>query len=55
MPWGEGVVAAVVGRGCPLPVVRWLMAEGAPVGCGEEAEAEAALREVEAAGCVEEA
>lgn len=53
VPWGEGVVTAAVGRGCPLPVVRWLLVEGAPVGCGEEVEA--ALKEMEGLGGVEEA
>ncbi len=54
VPWGEGVVVEAIGCGCPLPVVRWLLAEGAPV--GSEEEVEAALKEVEAsseAGVVE--
>lgn len=38
VPWGAGVVAEATGCGCPLPVVRWLLAEGAPVGSEEEVE-----------------
>ncbi len=40
VPWGQGLARAAADAGLPGPVLDWMEAEGAPVGRGEEAEAE---------------
>ncbi len=45
VPWGtEGVVVQAVKKGCQLPVLRWLVEQGAPVGSAGDME-EAVARE----------
>ncbi len=53
VPWDVGfTVAEAVGEGCPAPVLRWLVEQGAPVGRKREMEqaVAAAEREGEAGG-----
>ncbi len=39
VPWGKGVLWEAVGRDCPLPVLKWMVAHGAPAGPREVARA----------------
>ncbi len=44
VPWGaDNVVVQAVQRGCPLPVLRWLVEQGAPVGGAGAMEAAVAV------------
>ncbi len=52
VPWPQGLLPYLVSRQCPLPVLRWLVAEGAPAGAGEVAEAVEAAVSVRQRGWV---
>ncbi len=54
VPWPQGLLADLVTRGCHLPMLRWLVAEGVPAGAREVAEAVEAAMSVRQLGFVDE-